>query len=115
MATVVSPHLLAVDAAWDDGLKAGAWIGNRLGRFGPSVEHAVPLGYEAYAIVPIPNDATPNTPTTTPLAVLELLLDALGPYTGQQPMHFAMWDGWGWWYDTGSDPLAAARTSVFVS
>ena len=115
MVIVVSPHLRAVAAAWDDGPSAGGWIAHRLGRFGPSVGHAVPLGYEAYAVAPIPNDATPNTPATTPLAVLELLLDVLGPYTGPQPVHFAMWDGWAWWYDTGSSPLAAASTSVFAS
>jgi len=54
---VVSPHLVAVDAAWDDGPDAGRWIADRLGPFGPSVGHAVPLGYPAYAVVPIPPDA----------------------------------------------------------
>ena len=44
MITVVCPHLVAVDAAWDDGPDAGRWIADRLGPFGPSVGHAVPLG-----------------------------------------------------------------------
>jgi hypothetical protein len=52
--TVVSPHLVAVDAAWDDGPYAGGCISDRLGPFGASVGHAVPLGYPAYAVVPIP-------------------------------------------------------------
>src|SRR3954466_9331184 len=54
--TVVSPHLVAVDAGWDDRPDAGAWIADRLGPFGASVGHAVPLGYPAYAVVPIPPD-----------------------------------------------------------
>jgi hypothetical protein len=51
--TVVSPDLLAVGAAWEDGAGAGSWIAERLGPFGGAVGHAVPLGYEAYAVVPI--------------------------------------------------------------
>lgn len=56
MITVVCPHLVAVDAAWDDGPDPGRWIADRLGPFGPSVGHAVPLGYAAHAVVPIPAD-----------------------------------------------------------
>jgi hypothetical protein len=53
MVSVVSRHLLAVGAAWDDGPQAGTWIADRLGPFGPGVGHAMPIGYPAYAIVPI--------------------------------------------------------------
>jgi hypothetical protein len=49
--TVVSPHLVAVDAAWDDGPVAGGWIAGRLAPFGASVGSVVPLGYPAYAVV----------------------------------------------------------------
>jgi hypothetical protein len=57
---VVSPHLAAAGAAWDDGPAAGRWIA-----------------------------------------------DMLGSFTGDQPVHSGMWEGWGWWYDTRE--LAAAR------
>jgi hypothetical protein len=53
VAEIVSPHLVGVGARWEDGPAVGAWIAERLGSFGPSVGHAVPLGYPAYAIVPI--------------------------------------------------------------
>jgi len=101
--TVVSPHLLAVGAAWEDGPDAGGWIADRLGPFGPSVGHAVPLGYCAYAVVPIPWDADPEG-DRGPLDAVAALLEILGPYTGGQPVHCGMWDGWGWWHDTGTDP-----------
>ena len=114
MAHVVSPHLLAVDAGWDDGPGAGSWIGDRLGRFGASVEHAVPLGYEAYPVVPIPINDTAQ-PDGGALAVLEVLLDALAALTGRQPVHFGMWEGWAWWYDAGSDPRTASGMSAFVT
>ena len=111
MVTVVSPHLLAVDAAWDDGPDAGGWIADRLGPFGPSVGHAVPLGYQAYAVVPIP----PTTPAMPTGSGIEALLDVLGPFTGDQPVHFGMWEGWGWWYDTGGDPRTAAGMAVSIA
>jgi hypothetical protein len=100
MVTVVSPHLLAVGAAWDDGPAAGRWIADRLGPFGPAVGHAVPLGYEAYAVVPIAFDeeAKPD---------LDSLLEVLGPFTGDEPVHCGIWEGWGWLYDTGADPRTA--------
>jgi hypothetical protein len=112
--TVVSPHLLAVDAVWDDRPDAGGWIEDRLGPFGASVGHAVPLGYEAYAVVPIPPDDAPHTDRGS-LPVIEVLLDVLRPLTGHQPMHFGMWDGWSWWYDTGGDPRTAAGMSVSIA
>ena len=113
MATVVSPHLLAVDAAWDGGPNAAAWIADRLGPFGPSVGHAVPLGYEAYAVVPIPLDDDPQEDRGC-LPVIEALLDVLGPSTGDQPVHSGMWEGWAWWYATGTDPRTAPGMGVGV-
>jgi hypothetical protein len=121
--TVVSPHLLAVDAAWDDGPDAGAWIADRLGPFGPSVGHAVPLGYEAYAVVPVPAphfdcERCPPVPADAvereSLPVIEVLLEVLGSLTSDQPVHFGMWEGWGWWYDTGEDPRTAAGMGVLI-
>jgi hypothetical protein len=114
MVSVVSPHLLAVDDTWDDGPLAGSWIADRLGPFGPTGGNAVPLGYEAYAIVPIPPEDPPwanrgSVPT------LQALVAVLGPLTGGQPVHFGMWDGWGWWYPTGSDPRAGMAVGVYWS
>ena len=103
---MASPFLHAVGAAWEDGPHAGAWIAGRLGPFGPSVGHAVPLGYPAYAIVPIPWDEDAED-DDAPVIVLDALLDVLGPFTGEQLVHCGMWDGFGWWYDTGADPRTA--------
>jgi hypothetical protein len=111
--TVVSPHLLAVDASWDDGPDAGGWIADRLGPVGASVGHAVPLGYPAYAVVPIPSGG--ELLDSGWLSVIEALLDLLDPFTGDQPVHSGMWEGWGWWYDTGADPRTAAGMDVVVS
>src|SRR3954447_3584125 len=111
--TVVSPHLLAVGAAWDDGPDRGAWIRDRLGPFGPTVGHAVPLGYEAYAVVPIPPDDARTDRGSVP--TIEAVLDVLDPFTGDQPVHFGMWDGWSWWFGTGTDPRTAPGIGVGVS
>ena len=113
MITVVCPHLVAVDAAWDDGPDAGRWIADRLGPFGPSVGHAVPLGYPEYAVVPIPADEDAEG-DRGPLSVIEALLDVLGPFTGDQPVHSGIWEGWGWWYDTGADPRTAPGMGVSI-
>ena len=110
---VVSPQLVAVDAAWDDGPDAGRWIADRLAPFGPSVGHAVPLGYPAYAVVRIPADDDPEGDRGH-LSVVEALLDVLGPFTGDQPVHSGMWEGWGWWYETGADPRTAPGMGVSI-
>jgi hypothetical protein len=112
--TVVSPHLAAVDAAWDDGPGAGGWIADRLGPFGASVGHAVPRGYPAYAVMPVPPDEDPAGHPDAALCAIEALLDVLGPFTGEQPVHAGMWDGWGWWYDTGADPRTNAAMGLGV-
>lgn len=114
MVTVVSPHLVAVNAAWDDGPDAGGWIVDRLGPFGPSVGHAVPLGYPAYAVLPIASDDHPQSDGGC-LSGIEGLLDVLGPFTGDQPVHSGMWDGWAWWYDSGVDPCTAPGMGVFFA
>lgn len=101
-----SPHLAAAGAAWDDGPQAGGWIANRLGPFGASVGHAVPLGYAAYAVAPLwPQDDSQAGRGGLP--ALEAVLDVLERFTGDQPVHSAMWDGWSWWYSPGADPRTA--------
>jgi hypothetical protein len=111
MALVVSPHLRAVDAVWTDGADAGAWIAEHLGPFGPSVSHAVPLGYPAYGVVPIP-DADDDGDSRPELVVLDSLLATLEPFTDSRPVYAAMWDGWPSWYETGADAAAEAAKSI---
>jgi hypothetical protein len=111
--TVVSPHLVAADAAWDDGPDAGGWIADRLAPFGASVGHAVPLAYPAYAVVPIPPDD--DLTDRGCLSTIEALLDVLGPFTRDQPVHSGLWEGWGWWYDTAADPRTAAGMGVLIA
>lgn len=100
---VVSPHLSAAGAVWDDGSEVGRWIAGRLGPFGPRVDHAVPVGYPSYAVVSISWDGHPEG-DRGPLMAVAALIDVLSPLTGDQRVHCGMWDGWGWWYDTGTDP-----------
>jgi hypothetical protein len=111
MVTVVSRYLLAVGAAWDEGPGAGEWIIDRLGPFGPSVGHAVPLGYPAYAIVPIQWDDD-DEEGRAPVTALDALLDVLEPITGDQSMHGGIWPGFGWMYETAGDPRANAGVGV---
>src|SRR4051794_6054369 len=100
--TPSSSFLIAANAAWADGTDVGGWIADRLAPFGPSVEHATPLGYAAYAVVPIVPDDD-GEPFET-LRSLGPVLDTLDAFTGNQPVHTAMWDGWSWWYETGTTP-----------
>ena len=74
----------------------------------------MPLGYPAYAVVPAPPDDDLQAGDGY-ISVLEALLDMLGPFTGDQPVHFGMWEGWGWWYDTGADPRTAPGTAVVIA
>ncbi len=76
---------------WDETPEAGAWIAERLAPFGPTVGHAVPLGYEAYAVVPVERFGD--------------LIGVLGPCTGEQLVHCGMWEGFGWWLDSGRSEI----------
>ncbi|MBJ7332445.1 MAG: hypothetical protein JHC95_21295 [Solirubrobacteraceae bacterium] len=99
IATTASHHLTIVDAVWEDGPRAGGWIAERLGPFGPTVGHAVPLGYETYAVLPGTDGADDGY-----LPALDALLGVLGGFTGERPVHCGMWDGWSWWFEPGTDP-----------
>lgn len=101
MPSVVSPYLAAAGAAWVDGPSVGGWIAERLGEFGPAVDHAVPKGYAAYAVVPIAWDEHEDN---APVVVLDDLYDVLEPFTGEHAVYSGMWDGWGWMYETGGQP-----------
>ena len=110
MPRVVSRHLALAGAAWDDGPAAGGWIAGRLAPFGPTLGHAVPMGYAAYAVVPIPDEDPDGD-----LGVIDRLLGILAPFTRTGTTHTGMWDGWHWWYDTGEDPRTAPGMWVGVS
>jgi len=93
-------------ASWDEGPAAGAWIGARLGEFGASVGHAVPTGYDAYAVVPLASP--PEHPDQLDAhATLARVLDVLAPSTGEQSVHCGLWEGFGFLYDHGADPRYA--------
>jgi hypothetical protein len=111
VSAVVSPHLAAGGAVWVDGPDTGSWISERLGRFGPSVGHAVPLGYPAYAIVPLPRDEGAQDDRAP--ATVDHLLDVVEPFTGDQLVHSAIWDGGPVWYPTGTDPRETVQISPF--
>jgi hypothetical protein len=96
---------------WDDDASAGAWIAERLGDFGPTVDGTVPRGYAAYACIEHPwhdDEITPATQTDALAAVL-------APFTGDQPVHLAVWTGHAFLYDHGSDPRATSGISPFIS
>jgi len=114
MVTVVSPDLLAVGAAWEDGPGAGNWIAERLMPFGGAVGHAVPLGYEAYAVVPIAFEDASETDYAA-LIVTDAVVEVLGPFTGEQAVHCGVWEGWPWWYPTGGDPSRPQGTEVGIA
>lgn len=104
-------HLTAAGACWDSGSAAGQWIAPLLDEFGATLGHAVPLGYEAYAVVPIP---WPDDQPRQDYPTLEVLLDELSSRTGEQVVHAAIWEGWGWMYDRDDGPRTAAGMGVLV-
>jgi len=105
-------QLADVGAAWDPDPSAGEWIAPLLGPFGQRLDHAVPRGYERYAVVPVPEW---DDPDANPLSWLETLLDVLEPITGDQPVHVGYWDGWGWMYRHGEDAATAPGMSALVA
>lgn len=109
---MTSGVLQEAGAVWDDGPAAGGWIAARLGEFGPSVGHAVPHGYEAYAVVPLGRD--PEAPRDA-WRVLGRVLDVLASSTPDQPVHCGLWEGWGYLYDHGADPRYAPGMGAFVA
>jgi hypothetical protein len=100
-----SKHLMAAGAVWDDGPRAGSWIADRLWPFGPTVGNAVPLGYPVYAVVPLPSEDAPGAELGWP-PIVDVLVTVLERFTGEQPVHCGMWDGWSWFMPPGRDPGA---------
>ncbi|MFF3066162.1 hypothetical protein ACFVQ3_16600 [Oerskovia sp. NPDC057915] len=99
--------------AWDADASAGGWIGPLLGDPG-TVGGCVPAGFAAYARIPdVPawSDEDEGMGSlwlghgdASGLEQMDLLLDALAPFTGDQECHFALWAGYGWLYDHGTRP-----------
>ncbi|KZM36115.1 hypothetical protein [Oerskovia enterophila] len=99
--------------AWDDDASAGDWIRPRLGEWG-TVGSCVPSGYAAYARIPdmpawaeeeegIGSLYLGRSDESGP-EQMDLLIDALAPFTGDQLCHFALWTGYGWLYDHAARP-----------
>lgn len=105
-------YLSAAGAAWDPGPAAGEWIGPLLDEFGPSLGHAVPAGYEEYVVVPIPGGD--EVVERQDYRVLEALIEQLAPVTGEQIVHTALWEGWGWLYNRGENPYTAPGYAVLT-
>lgn len=104
--------------SWDPDGQAGAWIAGRLGEFG-TVGGNVPLGYECY--VSIPNSADPDNASDGTIdladdgARLQQLLDVLLPAGAEQSIHCALWNGYGFLYDHGTDPALSGSVGVLVA
>ncbi|MHA7134667.1 hypothetical protein [Oerskovia turbata] len=109
-------------AGWDDDASAGAWIRPRLGTWG-TVGACVPSGYAACARVPnVPGWAEEDEgmgslylgagPDAAGPEQMDLLLEVLAPFTGEQMCHFAVWTGYGWLYDHGTRPEDSTSFAV---
>jgi hypothetical protein len=109
----MSDALARAGATWDADPSAGAWIAPLLGDFGPTLAATVPRGYAAHAVVPIVRDDEHRTPDEA-MDWLDALLDVLEPFTGDQPVHCGLWEGWGWLYDHGADPARASGMAALV-
>lgn len=109
----MNKYLSAAGAEWDSGPEAGMWIGPLLDEFGESLGHAVPPIYGEYAVIPIPQDK--DEVELYDFSVLESLVELLAVFTGDQAVHTALWEGWGYLYDHDQDPRTAARMITYTS
>ncbi|MFE6971398.1 hypothetical protein [Isoptericola sp. NPDC057653] len=91
--------LARAGARWDDDPSAGEWILPLLGDFGPTLGHAVPQRYAAYAVVPLSRDDEGDVDPDGIAERLGVLLDALAPWTGERVLHGTLWEGWPSLYD----------------
>lgn len=110
----MSDRLASAGAAWDTDPSAGDWIEPLLAEFGPTIGGNVPSGYAAHAVVAIPDSETDTEAPPDRLAWLDALLDVLEPFTGEQPVHCGLWEGWAELYDHGADPRTAPGMTVLV-
>ena len=101
---------------WDDDAAAGEWVAGRLGPFGPRVEGTVPRGYAAYACVPHPGWAgtLPCAGEDGAPATLDVLLGVLATFAAGQVVHGALWTGFFFLYDHGTDPRDTSGIGVVV-
>ncbi len=106
-------HLSAAGADWDAGPEAGEWLGPLLEEFSDLLGHAVPAGYEQYAIIPIP--FSKEDPELQDISALESLVEELRIFTGEQTVHTGLWEGWGWLYNHGLNPRTAPGVAAYVA
>ncbi len=106
-------YLSAAGAHWDSGPEAGEWIGPLLDEFSDLLGHAVPAGYEQYAIIPIPRSK--EDPEQQDISALGALIEELRTFTGEQTVHTGLWEGWGWLYAHGLDPRTAPGAAGYVA
>jgi hypothetical protein len=111
----MSDVLARAGASWDTDPSAGAWIAPLLGEFGPTIAANVPAGYAAHAVVSIPDPDAESDGLPYRFPWLDTLLDVLEPFTGDQPVHCGLWEGWAEFYDHGADPRTAPGMTVLVA
>ncbi|MFT3660887.1 MAG: hypothetical protein QM809_05675 [Gordonia sp. (in: high G+C Gram-positive bacteria)] len=100
-----------------------SWLHSRMSRPG-TVESLVPSGFESY--VSIPNSRDPEDDGCTlqqyrddPIACpdgrnqLDRLLDVLDPATGRQPIHCAIWEGFGGMFGEADGTVRGAAVGFF--
>ncbi|MGF0118241.1 hypothetical protein ACQFYA_18260 [Promicromonospora sp. Marseille-Q5078] len=97
----MSDDLARAGARWDDDPRAGEWIAPLLGEFGPTLGHAVPQAYAAYAVVPLGWDDDGDFDPDAASERIDVLLGVLAAWTGEQHVHGTLWEGWPSLYDRG--------------
>ena len=110
----VEEDLARAGARWDDGPGAGAWILPLLDEPGAALAAHVPDVFEDYAVVPFPRDAEGDVRSGAAFDRLDALLDVLAPWTGDQPVHVGLWEGWGFLFDHGADPVTSPGMAALV-
>ncbi|MFI2102842.1 hypothetical protein ACH436_06085 [Isoptericola sp. NPDC019693] len=110
----MADDLARVGARWDDDPSAGEWILPLLGEFGPTLGHAVPQAYAAYAVVPLPRDAEGDLDLDAVPARLDALLEVLDPWTGESPLRGTLWEGWPNLYAPGGG-VASSGVAVMLA
>lgn len=110
----MTDDLARAGARWDADPSAGEWIAPLLGEFGPTLGHAVPQTYAAYAVVPFPVDGEGDVDLEAAADRVGALATRLAPWTGVQPVHGGLWEGWSTLYDRGGG-VRSSGTAVVVA
>lgn len=110
----MTDDLARAGARWDDDPGAGEWVAPLLGEFGPTLGHAVPQAYAAYAVVPLPRDDDGDLDLDAIPARLDALLEVLDPWTARATLHGTLWEGWASLYDQGGG-VRSSGTAVMLA